>query len=431
MATLLVILRRIRRRVRMVRAVEAGLAGAIGGGGLAAVGTMLRIFVPQALPMAAAWPALPLALVPLGFVAAFLARLIMGVPLQDAALAADRAAGLKERLTTALEVLESREPGILDERLLAQAGDAAARLDVRQLPLAATLGRRTRILLVAVLVLALAALVPSVGGPPLAPQAAEQAAASLERLAQSGSVAPPLREAMEKAAGAMRAPGADQGAADQATAAVYQAAAQAEGARQKTLQELAKVKDENFEKMVRAAVQGDISAAGGAAKALADRLGAAPASGGMPVEERERLAASLAGAGVTAGKGNLKRLEEELAAAAKAVRKGGPAAGEALERLADGMAESLGEKAAGGVTAAVEAVGRARRTVGLPELPPPEVTRGLGRAPAEGKAPEGAAPSSAAGPSATGGAARGTESYPISPDVRPEDRDVVRRYFGG
>ncbi|MBE3070935.1 MAG: hypothetical protein IMZ66_11935, partial [Planctomycetes bacterium] len=98
---------RIRRRLLAVRALEAGLAGAIGGAALAAVGTVLRILAPQAMPLAAAHPLLPMVLIPAGFVAAAIVRLASGATLREAALAADRAAGLRERLATALEVLEA------------------------------------------------------------------------------------------------------------------------------------------------------------------------------------------------------------------------------------------------------------------------------------------------------------------------------------
>jgi len=191
-------LRRVRRRLLLVRALETGLAGAIGAATFAAVVTLIRIFLPQYVPVASAHPALPLGLVACGFAIGFLVRLARGVSLHEAAVAADRAAGLKERLATALEVLESGDqalsPGLLDDRLLDQARAAAAPLDPARLVLGRTLGRLAKAALVAVFVLVAGAFVPSVGGPPVAPQAAERAAATLDRLAQQGSVAPLVRE---------------------------------------------------------------------------------------------------------------------------------------------------------------------------------------------------------------------------------------------
>lgn len=429
MEPLFVGLRRVRRRLLSVRAVEAGLAGAVGGAALAAVVTVLRILRPQAMPLAAEEPLLPLVLIPAGFVAAALVRLAAGATLRDAALAADRAGQLKERLATALEVLDGQRPGLLDARLLAQAREAAARLDPRALRLATTLGRRARIILVAVLVLAAAAFVPSVGGPPLVPHDAQRAAETLSRAADDGSVAPTVRRTIEQAVARLREDGARQGDARDATGAVYRALAEADGARREVLRAVAGIDQAEVQKMVRAAARGDAAGASGAAADLAGRLGSEPGAGGMPLADRERLADSLDGAARAAGPpAETSNLASALAAAAEAVRDAGPDAGATLGRLAAALAEAFGEKGAGGVAAVVAAVGQARRTLGLAESVPPSLAEAAGA---------GAGPDAAAvGPVATVGEVSGgvTASGPaasVHPDVRPEDRDVVRRYFGG
>ncbi|HUU08955.1 MAG TPA: hypothetical protein VM431_00265 [Phycisphaerae bacterium] len=425
MEPLFVGLRRVRRRLLTVRATEAGLAGAVGGAALAAVVTVLRILRPQAMPLTAQEPLLPLVLIPAGFVAAALVRLAAGATLRDAALAADRAAGLKERLATALEVLDGQRPGLLDDRLLAQAREAAGRLDPRTLRLATTLGRRARIILVAVLVLAAAAFVPSVGGPPLVPDDAQRAAETLSRAADDGSVAPTVRRTIEQAVARLREGGARQGDARDATAAVYQALAEADGARREALRAVAGIDQAEVQKMVRAAARGDASGASGAAADLAGRLGAEPGAGGMSLAARERLADSLDGAARVAAPADLA---SALAAAAGSVRQAGPDAGATLGHLAAALAEAFGEKGAGGVAAVVAAVGQARRTLGLAESVPPSLAEVAGA---------GAGPDAAAvGPVATPGEASAgvTASGPavsVPADVRPEDRDVVRRYFGG
>jgi hypothetical protein len=427
-------LRRVRRRLLLVRALETALAGAIGAATFAAVVTLIRIFFPQYVPVASAHPSLPLGLVACGFVIGFLVRLVRGVSLHEAAVAADRAAGLKERLATALEVLEcpargtaEGQPGLLDDRLLDQARAAAAPLDPVRLVLGRTLGRLAKAAMVAVFVLVAGAFVPSVGGPPVAPQAAERAAATLDRLAQQGSIAPVVREKIEEAVAKLRQAGPRQGTADKATAAVYETVARVESVRREAIKTLLQVDNREFQKMVREAAKRDAGAAAAAAKDLADKLSTPAASSGMPLADRERLADGLTGAAAAVDPKDLADLAKELAAAAEAVRRGESGAAEKIKRLADEMAKKLGEKPGGGVAAVVQAVGEARRTLGLAESAPAELT------------PPGPLPTGAGSEPLP--AAAGTASAPIigpgtpSPaaipaEVRPEDRDVVRRYFG-
>jgi hypothetical protein len=422
-------LRPIRRRLLLVRAVEVGLAGAVGAAELAAVVTVIRIVLPQHVPVAAQYPALPLVLLPCGFAIGFLVRLAMGVSLREAALAADRAAGLKERLATALEVTDAatagaRPPGLLDDRLLDQATSAAGRLDVARLRLGPGAVRSAKILLVAVAVLAAASLIPPVGGPALAPQAADRAAAALEQLASQPAVASAVRAEIEKAVARLREPGARQAGADQATAAVVQAAARAEQSRRATVEELKKIDNPEVQAMVAAAAAGDAAGAADAAAKAAGKF-APPAAGGagLPEADRRRIADGLTGAAQVARQEDLPRLAAELEAAAQALRASDPAAAEALGRLAGAMAESLREPPADAAAAVASAVAQARRAMGLPDAPagPGAPMPGKGTVPVSEKPETGTVPSSA------GGAVPAA----IPPDVRPEDRDVVRRYFGG
>ncbi len=141
MDSLMASLGRIRRRLLLVCAVEAGLMGALAAAPPAALFTLIRIFMPQHVPQTSAHPALPLVLLPCGFLVGMVWQLVHGVTLHEAAMAADRAAGLQERLTTAAEVLSPRagaamRAGLLDDRLLEQARAAAAAIDPRQLALA-------------------------------------------------------------------------------------------------------------------------------------------------------------------------------------------------------------------------------------------------------------------------------------------------------
>ena len=432
-------IRRVRRRVLAVRALETALAGFIGASIFAAVLTAIRIFLPEHAPVASAHPALPLALAGCGFAIGLVVRVAMGVSLREAAIAADRAAGLKERLATALEVMASaappggeHRPGLLDERLLEQARTAAAPLEPSRLAFGRSLGRLAKAALVAVFVLVAAAFVPPVGGPPLAPQAAARAAETLERVAKEDAVAPALREKIEEVVARVRQSGARQGTADKATQELYQLAGRIDTARKEALKALQQVDSREFQKIVGRAFKGDAEGARAAAKDLSDKLALPPAAGGMPLADRERLADGLTGAAATADPKDLGDLAKELAAAAEAIRKGEPGAGSRLSRLAEELVRRFGEKP-GGVAAVVQGVGEARRAMGLAESPPPELTQpgvgplagGTGTEPAPGQV--GAISTTVlpgVGPPPAAPAA-------VPPEVRPEDRDVVRRYFGG
>jgi len=451
-------LRRIRRRLLLVRAAEAGLLGAIAASPVAAAVTGMRILRPESVPLAAAYPALPLALMACGFVLALLVRLAMGVSLRQAALAADRAASLKERLATALEVaLENRDAshfpsekweaslffhGMLDERLIEQATEEAAKLDVARLPLARTDGRSVRVLLVAVLVLVVAAFIPPVGGPPVGRQEADRAAETLRRAAAAPeSMHPDIRSQMGRAAQALARPGIRRAGADQATAAVFAAAARIEQARQATLDELTKVENPEIQEMARAAAAGDVAQAVSQASKAADRLLGTPGAGAATEADRRRVADGLTGAAPTALRERLPELAAQLRACAEALRRAdADAVRRALQDLAIRMTQDIGERPGAGPRDLMAAVAEARRAMGLPDLPAPEAGGGAmqGRGyPAASASAKASADKSAAGSqppgtaAAPGGAGLGAAAHAVPAEVRPEDRDVVRRYFGG
>jgi len=453
MDPLLIALKRIRRRLLLVRAAEAGLAGALGAAILAILVTALRIFLPHDVPAASAHPALPLAFLPVGFVLAMLARLAMGVSLRQAAIAADHVAGLKERLATALEVLEAppdrrppgfaraepryagAKPGVLDDRLLDQARAAAAGLDPSRLPLARTAGRSAKVLAVAVLALAAGALVPSVGGPVLSPKTAERAAEVLQEASEAPALAPAVRAAVERAVRTLQEPGARQAGADQATAGVLAAAKRARESRQASLSALENIASPDIQEIVRQAAKGDVAAARSAAEKAAAHL-AGGGAGGAAEAERGRIAAGLSGAAQVARREDLPRLAAELEAAAEAVRRGDPQAGPALERLAEKMTETLGPSAAADLVSVEVAAAQVRSAMGLAEPsagsagplagPPVDATGGL-----PASAGLGAAPATGSGAPAEGVAPGVVAMPPIPPDLSPEDRQVIRRYFGG
>ena len=132
------------------------------------------------------------------------------------------------------------------------------------------------------------------------------------------------------------------------------------------------------------------------------------------------------GAAAAAGRAELTDLERALAAAADAVRKGDPKAAEPLGRLAAALTDALGKERSVGVAAVVAAVGQARRTLDLAASVPPAVAEAVaGRAVELVEGPPSAAASNGVG------AATGAGGVQIPADVRPEDREVVRRYFGG
>lgn len=426
MAPLVETLHRVRRRLLGIRAVESGLAGAIGAVPVAAAITALRLFLPQHVPMTAAHPALPLVLLPCGFLLGALAALVRGVSLREAAIVADHAAGLKERLATALEVTEAAAArhGILDQRLIEQAESVAEGLDPARLPLARSMGRYAKVLLVAVLVLVVASMVPPVGGPPVTPEAAGRAAATLERLAENPSVTPAIRAQIEKAVADLRQGNARQAGVDQTTAALMQAAAKAERGRQETLAAVAAVENPEVKAMAAAAARGDAQAAASAAGKVAENLGSPAASDGPTPADRERLADGLSGAAAVARREDLAALAATLEAAAEAVRRADPKTAEAMAQLASAMADAL-QESAGGVAAIASVVGQARRTLNLPELPP-SVT---GTAASIGETPT--EPSTGGVAPGQGVTGTGAEPSGIPAGVQPEDRPVVRRYFGG
>jgi hypothetical protein len=473
-------LRRIRRRLLLVRAAEAGLLGSIAAAPVAAAVTLARVLRPESVPLATAYPALPLALVACGFVLGFLVRLVMGVSLRQAALAADRAADLKERLATALEVLGQSPPasdrvacparrwlgmlqaqsgnhaqaksslgmppapGMLDERLVAQATDEAARLDVARLALARTAGRSVRVLLVAVLVLVAAAFIPPVGGPPVGRQEADRAAETLRLAAAPESMHPDIRSQVSRAAQALARPGIRRAGADQATAAVFDAAARIEQARQATLDELAKVENPEIQEMARAAAAGDAAQAVSQASKAADRLLGPPGAGAATEADRRRVADGLTGAASTALRQRLPELAAQLRACAEAMRRADAEAVRlALQDLALRMTQDLGDRPGAGPRDLMAAVAEARRAMGLPDLPAPEPEMGgMPRPPLPGHAGAGdhAHANGGVGMPPSGEAAGGapTTASGASPpapagsaEVRPEDREVVRRYFGG
>jgi hypothetical protein len=460
MDPLLIALKRIRRRLLLVRAAEAGMAGALGAAILAILVTALRIVLPSYVPAASAHPALPLAFLPVGFVLAMLARLAIGVSLRQAAIAADHVAGLMERLTTALEVLEAppdrRPPGVLDDRLLDQARAAAAGLDPSRLPLARTAGRSAKVLAVAVLALAAGALVPPVGhmarmgDPVLSPKTAARAAEVLQESSEAPALAPAVRAAVERAVRTLQEPGARQAGADEATAGVLAAARRARESRQASLEALENIASPDIREIVRQAAKGDADGARSAAEKAAANL-AAGGAGGAAEAERGRIAAGLSGAAQVARREDLPRLAAELEAAAEAVRRrstqrlstgGDPqAAGAALERLAEKMTETLGPSAAADLVSVEVAAAQVRSAMGLGEspsgvsaLPPSHALAGKPFGVTQDRPPVAPAAPATGSPGASGIPAEAQAPAampPIPPDLSPEDRQVVRRYFGG
>ena len=429
-------LRRIRRRVLVVRALEAGLLAALGAAPVAAAVAVVRIVRPESVPLAAAYPVLPLALLACGFVLGFLVRLAMGVSLRQAAIVADHAGGLKERLATALEVLGRTSQGELDARLLEQAAEAASAIDPSRLPLARTAGRSAKALLVAVLVLVAAAFVPPVGGPPVPRQTAERAAEALRSWAagKPDSVSPEIREQIRRTVQALTEAGLRQSTADEATRAAVATAVRVESSRKATLAELRKAGSPEIEAMARAAAGGDAAGALSAAEKAAGRLAPLPGSPPAPEAERSRVAAGLSGAAAVARGERFEKLADALTIAARAIRRAdADATIRALRDVAGQMTRDLGDFRSAGVQDLIAAIGEARRAMGLAELPafaPAPVggeaaVREYPAAPAAGS--NGDTPR-VAGPVAEG---QGAAAPATGAEVRPEDRDVVRRYFGG
>jgi hypothetical protein len=451
MDPLLANLRPIRRRLRLVRALEVALVAALLAAAVAAILSVLRLVLPDLIPWASDYPAAPLLLVPLAFIAAFLVCLLLGVSFRRTAAAADRAAGLQERLATAVEVLEhsppgfvrtdfaQAEPGLLDAHLIDQAREAAARLHPARLRLAGPLtSRRVRWLLVATVVLAAVALVPARTGPPVSPQAAARAADALDRFAQDDSLTPPLRAAVETAVARLRlAAGIRQRAADRATDAVRRAVSDAEAARRRVLDRLAAVADPDLQALARAA--GRPAAAGSsailadlAAESLADRLRQSSGDHAVTPADRRRLADGLAGAAPIARRAGFADLADALKTAADAVRATAPLPTDrtnpdvALAQLASVAVASLAEPPPDRIEGLFEALDEARRALGLPAGTAPAAPGLPRRRPGE--------PGSAAAPSATPSAPTALGASPSAApssdeQVRPEDRPAVRRYF--
>jgi len=442
MDPLVTALKRIRRRLVAVRAAEVGLAGLLVAAAPALVLTALRIVLPRVLPAAWTHPAAALALLPAGFLAAFAVRYLVGTSLHTAARAADRAAGLDDRLASALERKRSQESfypsgkgrlepfSELDPFLLADARRAAADLDPRRLRLSRSLGRRGRAALAAAVVLAGLALVPSRAGPPVDRPSAERAAAALAPLAEDTAVAPAVRDAIERAVDRLRRPGARRGDAARATGAVYEAAGQARRAREQTAKALASAEVEEMRTMVRSARAGDGAGAAAAADDLADRLSRDATAGGLMPAARKRLADTLDAASPHAREAGVVDLDRTLTDAAKAIRsEDTERARSRLADLAASMARHLGPEGGATVAAAVEAVDRARRAMGLPPAAAPAVGRPLAEA-GDVDLPEGEA-AGAPPDAAVGETGEGVPAAGVPDTVRPQDRDVVRRYFGG
>jgi hypothetical protein len=123
-----------------------------------------------------------------------------------------------------------------------------------------------------------------------------------------------------------------------------------------------------------------------------------------------------------------------LEAAADALRRAdADAARRALLDLAARMTQDLAEPPGAGVQGLVAVVGEARRAMGLEELPAfAETSNGANvrespAAPAAGSEVP-VRPVQATGSVAEG---QGTVAPAAGAEVKPEDRDVVRRYFGG
>jgi hypothetical protein len=410
MGPLLVHLRRIRRRLLLVRAVETGLAGALGAALAAAFVTLLRILLPHAVPQTAAYPALPLVLLPCGFVLGAAVRLAAGVSLRRTAMAADAAAGLQERLTTALEVIERSSAGALDAHLLEDARALAASLDTRSLSFARSLSRTARLAAVAILVLAATAFIPSRGGPAVSAQAAQRAMGALEEMAAKESLAPVIEAAVRKAIGTLQQNSVRQADANQATADILRAMERLDQARRQVADNLNAAGNPDLADLAQKLAKGDLEGARKAAERLGLSLSKPAGAGGLSEADREHVSAGLSGAAQAARREDLLRLAAEMEAAAAAVRKSEAETVAALQRVAEAMADSLRPPSPGDVAA----VAQARSTMQLPAWPVQPVA-------AVGAPPPATPTSNSTGAQAVEAAA--------SPTLRPEDRDLVRRYF--
>ncbi len=426
MDPLLATLRRIRRRLLLVRATEAGLAGLAIAGAVGLAATLVRMLWPGLYPAAWADPVWPIACLPLGFVVGFGVRFVQGASLEQAAAGADRAAGLKERLATALEILEAdttRPAGVLDGRLLEEARTAAADLAARDLRLSRDLGRRARAALAVTVALVAGAFVPSRGGVPVSEEDARRAAGLLEEAADRFTLAPDVRAALDRAVAEMRRGAAWESRVDRATADVYKQVTEADRRRAAAEDALAQVDDPAFERIASAAGRGDGPGARAAAGDLARRVKMPPEEGGLPEAGRLRLAEGLRGAASRAKKADVSDLADPLSDAAEAVRTG-RGADEAMAALADEATEALAPVSTEDREAVLAYVRGARSEAGLvaePAAPTPATTLDA--------SPEAVTP---VAPSKKGPLeGRTVVAAPVPPEVRPEDRAAVRRYFGG
>ena len=414
MDPLLTSLGRIRRRLLALRTVEAGLIGAMGAAPPAALFTLIRILMPQHVPQTAAWPALPLALLPSGFLVGMAWQLVRGVSMHEAAMAADRAAGLQERLTTAVETLSPRaggalRAGLLDKHLLEQARAAAAAVEPCRLHLTRTMPRTARVVAVAALLLTAATLVPSVGGPPVPPRVAQKAADALRQVATKDTLAPAIRAWMDNAAKVLAEPGVRQAEADRATAGILESMSRQAAARRDIAAALSATENPDLKDIMKKVEQGDLDGARKAAERLGMKLrgvaGRGRSAAGRPTEGGRRPL----GAAPLARQEDLPRLAAELERAAEAIRRSQPDLTKTLQELASQMTESLRPPSAEDVAV----VSQVRTAIG--SAPPPAVTGTTAALPA-------------VAPTATGPAA---VEAALSPAIHPEDRQVVRQYFGG
>jgi hypothetical protein len=128
------------------------------------------------------------------------------------------------------------------------------------------------------------------------------------------------------------------------------------------------------------------------------------------------------------------KLADRFDAAADAIRRAdAEAARRALGDLAARMTQDLGERPGAGAEGLIAAVAEARRAMGLGELPAfAEAGSGV-----EDREPPAASAAGSELPASLGQSAgsvaegQGAAAPTVGAEVRPEDRDVVRRYFGG
>ena len=222
--------------------------------------------------------------------------------------------------------------------------------------------------------------------------------------------------------------------ADEATRQTIATAVRVARSRRTTLDEFQKIGSPEVEAMARAAAAADGAGAASAAEKAASRLVPQAGSPAAPEADRRRVADGLSGAAGVARGEQFPKLAEQLDAAADALRRAdAEAARRALIDLAARMTQDLSEPPGAGVQGLVAVVGEARRAMGLEELPAATATgsgAGVREYPAASAAGSGlpANLGQSAGSLAEG---QGTVAPAAGAEVKPEDRDVVRRYFGG